>query len=275
MLETRNKPYTTTLWCILDSRKTMDKIERIYLGLPADFKKKIFFVGRKFRTNKLSHLPGGVGIVVEYHSGKVLGYDWVKYPISYVNKIFIKYFHKLNKDFEILERTLQLDLIKTEISRLFARFYDENNFETAEYEEVWNSKLDMEMPIEKLKTYLTEKNEAKIDNEFNKKINSSAEFQTQFIKEFMVENNYFVNSKVLVTEQGNPYIRFYDKNNIKQHDIHFAKEISSEYIKGMALKRGFFDNLIMIKNIDNKSMWRFTKKNKSELIEKKTHHNTV
>lgn len=46
-----------------------------------------FKVGKKFRTNKLSHIKGGVTIFVQDTMGRVLEYDDVKNPFSYIKTI--------------------------------------------------------------------------------------------------------------------------------------------------------------------------------------------
>ena len=90
----------------------MDEIKKIYLGLPQDMRTRVFWVGRKFRTNLLSHQPGGGDIIVEYHSGKIFGYDWIKYPSRYVLNIFNRHFKKNNENFETFKENIQLGIIK-------------------------------------------------------------------------------------------------------------------------------------------------------------------
>ncbi|WP_030006941.1 cold-shock protein [Picosynechococcus sp. NKBG042902] len=105
-------------------------------GLPDDLYNKIFKVERKWRINSLSHIPGGSDIVVEYNDGKVLLYDWVKKPDSYIYSFF-------SKEFEAIENCSneeQIEVVRDRILRVFAKIYkDENEREYMLFEEVWNS----------------------------------------------------------------------------------------------------------------------------------------
>ena len=47
----------------------------------------VFWVIDPFRTNFLSHIPGGCGIIIEYQDKKLHGYSKVKHPDKYVEKI--------------------------------------------------------------------------------------------------------------------------------------------------------------------------------------------
>ncbi len=49
--------------------------------------KKPYKVGDKWRTNELSHHPGGVKVFVKYKNEFVKVYDKVKYPDKFINKI--------------------------------------------------------------------------------------------------------------------------------------------------------------------------------------------
>jgi hypothetical protein len=136
-------------------------IKKIYLGLPIHFKNIVFWVGRKFRKNILSHEPGGGDIIVEYHNGKILGYDWIKFPSHYVHSIFIKQFFNDNTTFEQYKEYQQVNIIKKEVSRLFARIYKDDEFDSIYFEEVWNSKEDNDLPWNKLKEFESKKEEIK------------------------------------------------------------------------------------------------------------------
>lgn len=46
-----------------------------------------FRVQDKYRTNPLSHRPGGYEVMVAYQDGKIFVYDKVKIPGSYVESI--------------------------------------------------------------------------------------------------------------------------------------------------------------------------------------------
>ena len=64
-----------------------NQIEKIYIGLPEDLKDKVFWVARPYRTNLLSHIEGGTDVIMEYHNGDVLGYDWIKEPFQYIRAL--------------------------------------------------------------------------------------------------------------------------------------------------------------------------------------------
>jgi len=134
-----------------------EEIKKIYLGLPEHFKNVVFWVGRKFRTNILSHQPGGGDIIVEYHNGKILGYDWIKFPSRYVQTIFRKQFFKNEIEFEQYKEYEQLNVIKKEVARLFARIYKEDEFDIIYFEEIWNSENDEKLPWVKLEEFENEK----------------------------------------------------------------------------------------------------------------------
>ena len=56
---------------------------KVYNGLPDDFINKIFWPDRDYRTNPLSHIPGGSDLIIEYTDEKIIGYDWIKFPDRY------------------------------------------------------------------------------------------------------------------------------------------------------------------------------------------------
>lgn len=62
--------------------------ERVYIGLPLYLADIILWVDRQYRTNPLSYIPGGYDVVVEYHDGRALGYDWIKKPWAYIRTFF-------------------------------------------------------------------------------------------------------------------------------------------------------------------------------------------
>ncbi|MES3629446.1 MAG: hypothetical protein PPP56_04695 [Longimonas sp.] len=45
--------------------------ERVYIGLPDRLVEDVFWVGRTYRTNSLSHIEGGSDIIVEHQDGSV------------------------------------------------------------------------------------------------------------------------------------------------------------------------------------------------------------
>lgn len=129
------------------------EIKRIYIGLPEGFPKKVVWVQRKFRTNELSHTPGGADVIVEYHTSKVLGYDWVKYPSRYVETIFNREIEDSVKDFRALSRFEKTNLFRKEVKRIFARKYESpKDYETIQFQEIWNHTSEIE-PWEALKKY--------------------------------------------------------------------------------------------------------------------------
>lgn len=128
-------------------------VKRVYLGLPEKFKEIVLWVARSYRTNALSHEPGGSDVVVEYHSERVLGYDWVKYPSKYIEKIFIKDIANEYSKFEEYEKEEQLSIVKKEIARIFARKYESEEYERVAFEKVWDSKTGNQLPWEKLKKF--------------------------------------------------------------------------------------------------------------------------
>lgn len=172
----------------------MDGIKKIYLGLPQDMRTRVFWVGRKFRTNLLSHQPGGGDIIVEYHSGKIFGYDWIKYPSRYVLNIFNRHFKKNNENFETFKENIQLGIIKKEVSRIFARVYEKDEFETVNFEEVWNSEIDKKLPWDKLKEFVNIK-EKERDRKQLVQSKMVAKQQAKYLVKEVHEIDYIENQK--------------------------------------------------------------------------------
>lgn len=46
-----------------------------------------FKVGDKYRTNPLSHQPGGTSVIVLYHNGKKMEYTKVKHPYAFIKTV--------------------------------------------------------------------------------------------------------------------------------------------------------------------------------------------
>ena len=172
----------------------MDEIKKIYLGLPQEMRTRVFWVGRKFRTNLLSHQPGGGDIIVEYHSGKIFGYDWIKYPSRYVLNIFNRHFKKNNENFETFKENIQLGIIKKEVSRIFARVYEKDEFETVNFEEVWNSEIDKKLPWDKLKEFVNIK-EKERDRKQLVQSKMVAKQQAKYLVKEVHEIDYIENQK--------------------------------------------------------------------------------
>ncbi len=125
------------------------KIDKVYIGIPSELKSLVFWIGREFRKNDLSFKEGGTSIIVEYTNGKVFGYDWIKYPSRYVKKIF---------DFDFLNSSYinELDFIKENVSRIYARKYSIDNYTTETFIEVWNNKTSNNLPYPILDNYTVE-----------------------------------------------------------------------------------------------------------------------
>jgi|GEM_PF-4093616 len=140
----------------LDSSDNINskEIKRIYIGLPVHIATQILWVDVKFRTNPLSKQPGGNDIVVEYKDGKALGYDNIKVPSIYVDKIISDQFQKSFSKFEELNRIKKIEVIKTYINRVYARSYKNNSeFLDKPYEEIWDSNKHNSLPSEALQEF--------------------------------------------------------------------------------------------------------------------------
>jgi hypothetical protein len=120
-------------------------IKDIYLGLPNNLKDKVMWVDRDYRTHPWSFEPGGHDIVVEFSTGEVLGYDWIKSPNEYINKIVseragfkIVQYKKLNvKD--------KIHIYKNFVYSIYIRTisYDKNgNKIVSDFIEKWTSQND-------------------------------------------------------------------------------------------------------------------------------------
>lgn len=115
-------------------------IEKVYLGLPDHLVHRVQPVAREYRTNPLSHEPGGFDIVVEYKDGDVLLYDWIKRPSAYVAAFF-------SGGYELADKA-------DGITRIFLRKYlTEEERPLAEFREVWNSVTSLEHPVVVLKAH--------------------------------------------------------------------------------------------------------------------------
>ncbi|MGI0498505.1 hypothetical protein ACOKW7_05270 [Limnospira platensis CENA597] len=127
---------------------------RVYIGLPRHLANKILWVDRRYRTNPLSHIPGGSDVVVEYHNGQVLGYDWIKKPWVYIRTFFAGLIEYVDDEFESLDEIIQLQMTKSKISRVYARKYkNEEERADTDFQEVWNSQTANEMPWTSLKRF--------------------------------------------------------------------------------------------------------------------------
>lgn len=119
------------------------EIERIYVGLPEYLKDKVIWVTRSYRTNELSHIPGGEDIVIEYQNGTVYGYDWVKNPCEYIKNIdAVRECWVDSKDNDILGKEFDVNLFKTKVSGIYYREYVTEHYKTVQYVMVWDAEKD-------------------------------------------------------------------------------------------------------------------------------------
>jgi hypothetical protein len=131
----------------------MNGIKRVYLGLPESLIGAVLWVSREYRTNPLSHVPGGSDVVVEYHNENVFGYDWIKFPSRYVSEIWSKGISEIYEDYEEWSDEDQLEEIKKEIRSIYARKYKKENFNKVPFKEIWNSKTSNDLPWDLLEEY--------------------------------------------------------------------------------------------------------------------------
>ena len=129
-------------------------IKKIHLGLPQDLIKKILWVDTDYRTNPLSHSPGGSDVIVEYHAGMVLGYDRIKFPGSYISTIITNNSNFQPDYSDEFHNSNHLASIKLLLYRIFARKYrDEYEYFNVPFKEIWNSNSSNELPWEELKKF--------------------------------------------------------------------------------------------------------------------------
>ncbi|MFM6452248.1 MAG: hypothetical protein ACKPH7_10615, partial [Planktothrix sp.] len=139
-----------------NKRNSMEP-KQVYIGLPPHLL-DIVWVERKYRTNRLSHIPGGSDVVVEYHDGRALGYDWIKFPDVYIRTFFAGIIEYGLDNFTILDKNKQLQITKNKIARLYERKYkNEDERINAPFEEVWNSQTSNEMPWDSFKRFKHQK----------------------------------------------------------------------------------------------------------------------
>jgi hypothetical protein len=129
------------------------EIEKVYLGLPKYLKDKVLWVSRNYRTNPLSHEPGGADVVVEYSNGQAYGYDWIKKPSFYVQTIWDRGFSEEHTGYESWDDDEKMDLIREVVKCIFARTYTKGNYNEVPFEKVWDSETSDEFPWDLLKKY--------------------------------------------------------------------------------------------------------------------------
>lgn len=118
-----------------------DRIKRIYIGLPKGVINKILWVERKFRTNALSHQPGGYDVVIEFHSENVFGYDWIKSPSRYIDTVLSHEAVNIGQEnYAALDSSEQITIAKELINKMYARSYaNKEEYAINSFQEVWNS----------------------------------------------------------------------------------------------------------------------------------------
>lgn len=115
---------------------------KVYKGLPDEFINKIFWPDRDYRTNPLSHIRGGSDLIIEYTNGKIVGYDWIKFPDRYCLVIL----NSAIKDIFKLDDNMRIEKIRDSISNIYARKYTEEEYDTKEFELAWENKATTELP---------------------------------------------------------------------------------------------------------------------------------
>lgn len=129
-------------------------IKNVYVGLPAHLADSVLWVAREYRRNPLSFTPGGSDVVVEYHEGNVFGYDWIKFPSSYISTIFIESIISEYENYDSLTELVQLGIVKSKYYRIYARKYeDEKEYLIVPFQEVWNSLTATTLPWEVLEEF--------------------------------------------------------------------------------------------------------------------------
>lgn len=126
-----------------------NRIKTIYIGLPEHLQQRVYRVERMFRKNELSHTPGGSDVVVEYHSGKVFLYDWIKYPSEYIMTIFSDNFFEDETAFRLCDRECQLEIARREISTIHARKYSAEHRNETPFKKAWDFRAEV-LPWEAL-----------------------------------------------------------------------------------------------------------------------------
>jgi hypothetical protein len=128
----------------------MSQINRVCIGLPDDLIGSILWVNDEYRTNPLSLEPGGSDIIVEYSNKEVFGYDKIKIPSKYIEKICGS---RLLEDFVSENREVQLEVIRDNIRNVYARKYSSETYETEPFEKVWDSITSDLFPWEELQAF--------------------------------------------------------------------------------------------------------------------------
>ncbi|MFL0684607.1 MAG: hypothetical protein ACJLTB_15510 [Algoriphagus aquaeductus] len=127
------------------------KPNRVFIGIPEDLAKYIFWVDREYRTNPLSHSLGGTDIVVEFNNGKLFGYDLIKYPNKYLEGILTKELNQINGQ----KSPIELEDLKSLVKRIYAGVNSEENSELI-FQEIWSRDKSKDLPFKLLGNFTSE-----------------------------------------------------------------------------------------------------------------------
>lgn len=123
-------------------------------GLPTNLVNELFWVGQNYRTNHLSHTPGGTKVIVHYHNGDVLGYDKIKYPAGYIDVILSRRVFDDGVRLTQIPSEEATELIVGEVEAIYALKFDDVENGSNQYKEVWNQDSH-QMPWDGLNDYQT------------------------------------------------------------------------------------------------------------------------
>jgi hypothetical protein len=165
-------------------------IDNLYIGIPDNLRDSVFWVNREYRFNDLSFNFGGTDIIVEYSDGKTYGYDWVKYPSSYIRRIF--------KEDGLIDNQNELSSLKQRVKSIYACVFDKND-ESKKLEEIWNSDSN-ELPYDKLKLFTY-----KLYENYLNFFLSEIDFSVQYISLYYPLKYYFIINNWEIIEKGNAF----------------------------------------------------------------------
>ena len=122
------------------------EIKKVITGISIDNIQNLVWVEDKFRTNTLSLTPGGTSVIIEYTNGIFLGYDKIKIPSKYIEKVWKNNIIKEFSNYESFSLNQKLELVKSKMRKVYARSIDQNKSEDELFEEVWSSENADYMP---------------------------------------------------------------------------------------------------------------------------------
>lgn len=138
-------------------------VDRIYIGLPEELIPQVFWVDRSYRTNLLSHEPGGSDIIIKFQTSEVYGYDWVKFPYQYIQSIFENSSKIPKVEFETFEAYEQLNCLRSLFHTIYLRTWiGKKDYQHASFHEIWCSDYSTQIPWVD-DTLEIVKNEAKVN----------------------------------------------------------------------------------------------------------------